>query len=236
MTAPSLVSTNGFINTANNISANRYQGPQPLPSSNIYHNIPVSQKPLCTTGLTSFSGSQGGNGLLNSSVILVPTLQTDGTVSYSLQTQVKLSSPIKPCPILPMLSLPHQEKTGEFTVAVKPRQHALILPKFPQPSGTSEMMPTLQSKITPNRIQIDSKLGLLDNISGSLSQMKRENDIPSGIFYTKGMNSLNTLSRRLLIFRYKITFIRCGFKRTGVNRIWHSFDKGLNGKVRFRLN
>lgn len=204
MTAPSLVSTNGFINTANNISSNRYQGPQPLPSSNIFHNIPVSQKPLCTTGLTSFSGSQGGNGLLNSSVILVPTLQTDGTVSYSLQTQVKLSSPIKPCPILPMLSLPHQEKTGEITVNVKPRQPALILPKFPPPSGSSEMMLTLQSKITPNRI--DSKLGLLDNHSGSLSQIKRENEIPSGRFYIKRMNSLNTLSCRLLIFRYQNHF------------------------------
>ena len=163
ITLPCSGSTNAFLN-----------------QTNIFHSIAVSQKPLCTAGLTSYSGSSGNSGVLNSSVILVPTLQTDGTVSYSLQTQVKISSPIKPCPILPLLSLPHQEKLGEFSATVKPRHPPMILPKFPQPSAAAELISALETKLSSNQIRINSRNGLFKDMSVSMSQIKQENDISTG--------------------------------------------------------
>ena len=180
ITLPCSGSTNAFLNQTNNTTANRFQGSQSLTNSNIFHSIAVSQKPLCTAGLTSYSGSSGNSGVLNSSVILVPTLQTDGTVSYSLQTQVKISSPIKPCPILPLLSLPHQEKLGEFSATVKPRHPPMILPKFPQPSAAAELISALETKLSSNQIRINSRNGLFKDMSVSMSQIKQENDISTG--------------------------------------------------------
>ena len=88
-------------------------------SAPVLHSIAAPSLP---STFTSSSSS------INPSVILVPTVQTDGTVAFSIHPQPppvkQFSSSLKP--IIPLLSLPHDQRQ---------RQPPMILPKLPQPSA-----------------------------------------------------------------------------------------------------
>ena len=109
---------------------------------------------------SSFSGSG-----MNSSVLLVPTVQADGTFTYAIhpQNQVKLRSPLKPCPIIPLISRPNQDQNhGKLNGAAKPRQPPMILPKYQTPPMQQA---SIQQMSLGNKIpaaQIESKLGHME--------------------------------------------------------------------------
>ena len=105
-------------------------------SAPVLHSIAA---PTLSSTFTSSSSS------INPSVILVPTVQTDGTVAFSIHPQPppvkQFSSTLKP--IIPLLSLPHDQRQ---------RQPPMILPKLPQPPAINvQKVRSVQSVATINK-------------------------------------------------------------------------------------
>ena len=117
---------------------------------------------------------------ISPSVILVPTVNTDGTVAYSIhpQTALKIKSPIKSCPIIPLSSHPQEPKPGSSKGGAKLRQPPAILPKFsppvvaPEMSRLNKVLPSQKFELEPKGCLAESKPNGLHGITSGAVMSK----------------------------------------------------------------